>query len=276
MEFLKEFLDEGRSRIKSNVFASVFFAFVAVNWQPLYLVAFENIDALSKFKFFEDNTTWQSLYVYPLIIGALLAVGLPFINNMAHWAVSRAINETRIRDDEYAHQRLKKKNQWEEERLRARELYAEKLISQAQIDQNIDAKVQNPEKREEIRAKIEETNIATEINGFKPEKFGEHSDQVLSDLRARNLSKGAEVWLKRIKQSPYGCINQNFDHDIGEHYYLLGKETFYEHGKSQDFDILESVLSELTEFGLLKSEGKIFSVTRLGETVVDEMEEIPF
>jgi hypothetical protein len=86
----------------------------------------------------------------------VLAIGLPFINNLAHKAVSGTISATRTRDDEHAHQRLKKKNEWEEERLRERALYAENLISEAQIDQEIDDKIQDPKKRKEIKSKLGE------------------------------------------------------------------------------------------------------------------------
>ncbi|MBU2934815.1 MULTISPECIES: hypothetical protein [Pacificibacter] len=169
MEFIKEFLDEGRSRIKSNVFVSVVFAFVVLNWQSLYFVAFENTDALSKFKFFEDNANWQSLYLYPLVVGSLLAVGLPFVNNMAHWAVSWAINETRSRDDEYTHKRLKKKNEWEEVRLHERALYAEGLISEAQIEQKIDQTIDDPNVREQIKLKLDKENVdrRTKLNNLQ-------------------------------------------------------------------------------------------------------------
>lgn len=276
MEFIKEFLDEGRARIKSNVFASVVFAFVVLNWQPLFFVAFEKADSVSKFEYFDENTTSWELYLLPLIIGFALALGLPFINNFAHKVVSGAISATRMRDDEHAHQRLKKKNEWEEERVRGRKLYAEKLISEAQIDQEIDDKIQDPEKRDEIRAKIEDSNLSAELDGFKVGTIAELQKPTLRELRNQNLSKGAEVWLSRINKSPYSCINEVFDAEYENKYFFLGDETYYDDGKSQDFGILTSALIELLEFGLLKREEDTYSVTRLGESIAVEIDEIPF
>lgn len=276
MEFIKEFLDEGRSRIKSNVFASVVFAFVVLNWQPLYFVAFEKVDSVSKFEYFDQNTYWLTLYLLPLLVGGVLALGMPFINNLAHKVVSGTISAMRTRDDEHAHQRLKKKNEWEEERLRERTLYADKLISEAQIDQEIDDKIQDPKKREEIRTLIEGANNLSGTSDFEVDSSSQSLQLDVNGLSGQGMSHGAEVWLKRIVGSPYGAITEAVDEDRNTSYFLLGEDAFYDHGKSQDFGVLDASITELLGFGLLQKHGNTFSVTKKGRDVVDELESIPF
>ncbi|WP_417266879.1 hypothetical protein [Celeribacter baekdonensis] len=155
MEFLKELFDEGRARVKSNVFASVVFAFVVVNWKSIYFVVFADATAIEKFEFFDGNTCVLSLYVWPPLIGAVLAIGMPFINNIAHWLVSKPIGSVRSRDDKQAHARLQKKNEWAAVRNAEQKIFEDKLVAQAETDDRI-SKIEDKAIREEVKEKVSE------------------------------------------------------------------------------------------------------------------------
>ncbi|ALI55025.1 hypothetical protein [Celeribacter marinus] len=72
MEFFKEFLDEGRSRIKSGFFGSFLFAFIAINWRELFFLAFADVSAAEKIAYFDNHTDFGGYFLGPVILGAVM------------------------------------------------------------------------------------------------------------------------------------------------------------------------------------------------------------
>lgn len=157
MNFIKEFLDEGRSRIKSRFFASFAFAFIAINWRELFYLAFAEVSAEDKIEYFDMHTDFGGYVLGPLILGAVIAAVLPFVNNFFHGIVSGQVSAVRSRDDEYAHQRLKKKNEWEAERNRSLEL----LVEKAEIEERADS-IKDDVRREEVQESLRKEQLSAE------------------------------------------------------------------------------------------------------------------
>lgn len=183
MDFVKDIYEAWGARIKSNVFGSIAIAFILVNWKVLYFLVFADVRVETKFSYFDVNTDWVSLYFLPFLIGLLLAVGLPFINDLAHRIISDPISRVRARDDEYAHERLKKKNIFMLERNQAIKIQENFLIERAQRDQEIE-KIDDEEAREHLKEQIEE--VRTQVDEAKIDKT--------SDVSAiKNVLKDEEV-----------------------------------------------------------------------------------
>lgn len=80
MDGLKEILAAFEARVRSKVIGSILLAFVATNWKALFYVVFERVSSEEKFLFFDENTSFVSLLVIPVFLGAVLALVLPWIN----------------------------------------------------------------------------------------------------------------------------------------------------------------------------------------------------
>ncbi|MCW9042714.1 MAG: type IV secretion system protein [Pseudopelagicola sp.] len=165
MEYLKELYEAWGARVKSNVLGSTIVAFIFVNWKALFFIAFADVRVVTKFNYFDANTSLVTLALLPVLIGFTLSLGLPFINDWAHRVVSEPVSRVRSRDDEFSHRRLKKKNAWAEERNREQEIYANKLLKQAQIEQEIDSTIHDQEKRENLKRSLDEFQKDSEMHG---------------------------------------------------------------------------------------------------------------
>ncbi|WP_243612525.1 type IV secretion system protein [Shimia aestuarii] len=170
MEYLKELYEAWGARVKSNVLGSIAIAFIFVNWKALFFVAFADVRVVTKFNYFDENTSLLTLAFLPMLIGFALSLGLPFINDWAHRVVSEPVSRTRTRDDEFSHRRLKKKNAWAEERNREKEIYAEKLLREAQINQEIEETIEDPKTRDELKKAIDEFREIKEAKDYSSDE----------------------------------------------------------------------------------------------------------
>lgn len=207
MEFIKDIYEAWGARIKSNVFGSVAIAFILVNWKVLYFLSFADVPVEMKFNYFDANTNWISIYLLPILIGVILALGLPFINDLAHGVVSKPISRVRSRDDEYAHERLKKKNEWEAERNRSLEL----LVEKAEIEERAE-NIKDEDRREEIQEKLAHLNAGEiheaalkELYARKVSRLS-HLDDEVSDLKAE---------LKARERNQTFTIGSSLEDDVG-------------------------------------------------------------
>ncbi|WP_417278118.1 hypothetical protein [Celeribacter sp.] len=194
MDFIKEFLDEGRSRIKSRFFASFAFAFFAINWREIFYLAFSETSAEDRIRYFDTHTDFGGYVLGPLILGAVIAAGLPFVNNFFHEIVSGQVSAVRSRDDERAHERLKRRNEWEAERTRALAL----MVDNAELADRAE-RIQDEDVREELKSKLEE--------GGKDKQFGSISTGPLRQafVRAKALldAKEANIAQAQVKLHDY-------------------------------------------------------------------------
>ncbi|MBI1492681.1 hypothetical protein [Halocynthiibacter styelae] len=86
-DFLKEIFQAAQQRIRSPFIGSVIFAFIAVNWQALYFLFFADVSVLARITYFNVKTSYGSLYGWPLLIGGIMALVLPFIRVGFVWCV---------------------------------------------------------------------------------------------------------------------------------------------------------------------------------------------
>lgn len=78
-DFFKDVFEAAQQRIRSPFIGSVIVAFIAVNWQALFYLFFEDASVLARIDCFNDMTSNASLYWLPLSIGAIMAVVLPVL-----------------------------------------------------------------------------------------------------------------------------------------------------------------------------------------------------
>lgn len=55
------------------------FSFVAFNWKPIFILFAQNGSALTRIQLFEDRTSLLTLVVYPIVLGLMLTIVLPYL-----------------------------------------------------------------------------------------------------------------------------------------------------------------------------------------------------
>jgi len=107
MTTFNEIIEAFGNRIKSPVFGSFLFSFIAFNWEPLFYLLFaKGVTAETKFTYVYGHTDWLSLFLWPVIIGIIIALALPFVNYFTARVIQWPIHQRRILEDEFASKRL--------------------------------------------------------------------------------------------------------------------------------------------------------------------------
>ena len=89
MEFLKDTTDSLLQRARSPIAGSVVFAFFVINWRPVWYLFFADEPAAIKLRFFDLNSSWKTLYFWPIIVGVLIAIAAPWIKLIGVWLALR-------------------------------------------------------------------------------------------------------------------------------------------------------------------------------------------
>lgn len=245
MEFFKEIYDAWGARVKSRVFGSIIVAFTLINWKVLFFLAFEDAKATEKFSYFDAHTSAFTLYVWPIFLGGFIGLVLPYVNNWTHWYVSKPVSAMRSRDDEYAHERLKKKNAWLAERNRAQELLERQIIDEAKRDEEV-AEIADPVRRAEVEEEISRTRGSSTEQGAD-DAIGEFDALVLSAfqqpiefdpsfpqwmrhfdglvVRRLTLLSGSGMTLHELEKALPARIDASVDRLLAQRFLQLQEET---------------------------------------------------
>ena len=81
-----------RSKLSGPVFFPFVFAFVAVNWRALFLLAFHDGTAAKRIEVFDANSNMYSLFLFPFLIATAIVFGSPFLR----WGVSTSTRRARV------------------------------------------------------------------------------------------------------------------------------------------------------------------------------------
>lgn len=176
MDIIKDIYEAWGARIKSNVFGSIILAFIAVNWKVLYFIVFADVRVETKFNYFDVNTGLFSLIVFPVAIGLVLALFLPFANQFAHRLVTIPIDKMKTRDVA-----LTVKRSYEKKIFEGREEAKwKKIAKESEYDSAVkDAEIAEAKARQEAASNqfIDLTN--------KYVKLSDDSGRQLKDLNAQ-------------------------------------------------------------------------------------------
>lgn len=86
-DVLKDLMEAANNRIRSPFIGSIIFVFLAVNWRPLFNLLFGDTEVLVRIAHFDNVTTWQSLYLWPVVGGVVFALASPWLKHVgALWA----------------------------------------------------------------------------------------------------------------------------------------------------------------------------------------------
>ena len=85
MDVLEKIFDELRSRIRSPIWGTIGLYVILLNWKAFYFLLFADASVPEKFSFWDENVTHEWLIYYPLALGVVSVVTVPWIRLGLTW-----------------------------------------------------------------------------------------------------------------------------------------------------------------------------------------------
>lgn len=177
MDGFKELIGVLESRLKSRVIGSIIIAFIATNWKVIFFVLFEKVTAAEKFKYFDEHTTPISLFLIPIIAGALFSIIVPWVSYLGMKINSLPEQKQRELRHNATHLDAVSKLKYEEVRNKMQANKEVALIESAKRDSEI-KKIEDIDVRNSLEGKIKETREDSAphlLNGFENVGYSQYS-----------------------------------------------------------------------------------------------------
>ena len=116
MDALVKIFDEFRSRVRSPIWGTIGLYVILLNWKAFYFLLFADVSVPEKFSFWDENVTHDWLIYYPLALGVVSVVTVPWIRLGFTWVNKFA--DLKLHNIQSTHRNDKKiQNLAEDERL---------------------------------------------------------------------------------------------------------------------------------------------------------------
>jgi len=247
LDVFKDGAEAWIQRVKSPLIGSIFLAFVALIWKAIFFVLFSDAPILFRYWYFDTQTSWYSLLVWPILIGTIFGLATPFINFGASWVVRLAIEKSRILNARSASAVMTAKAEFAAEREIASAEFKEAALRDAEATQAINDADLTDEVRDELDRKvasnksetIEKDDARAAVNLSAKELIASLSSRERGTLRAMGQADSA------IEPSSLESEKQYFKTILGDTLPDLNDARL-------EVELLDS-LRMLKEFGLAES-----------------------
>ncbi|HCA7297213.1 TPA: hypothetical protein MX298_000834 [Escherichia coli] len=96
LESLKEYfsstINTAAQRVSNPVFGAFSLSWCAFNWKSILYLFLSDSGIIDKITYISDNSTWQTVALYPFLSAALLCGGMPWVNNLISAWQSRPLD----------------------------------------------------------------------------------------------------------------------------------------------------------------------------------------
>lgn len=190
MEYIKELFEAIAGRSRSHFFGAIALSFLALNWQPLYFVAYTDIDILDRFAYFDSHVKfWQ-----PIVSGAFLALATPALAWGGAWWAEKFTTRVKVIQARAASSIAIKEMTFENDRA------AEKAKIAITVDETL-GKIED----EEVRDKFREDALSTD-NTAPPRSMKRF------DVELKSMTNVERYLLLRMHDSDSGILTISKDY----------------------------------------------------------------
>ena len=136
---IKDISDAVSERIKAPLYRYVILAFVAINWKGFFFLVMTNGAPALRWTAFESHTSFEGLYIWPVVVGLALTLIGPWTRLVFDWVSNKPLTESRlmaIRDKHNDQQANLELERVIAERNKNKEL---ELLRQAKMSQKIES-----------------------------------------------------------------------------------------------------------------------------------------
>ncbi|KPN63718.1 hypothetical protein SAMN04488527_12715 [Aliiroseovarius crassostreae] len=211
-DVLKDLMDAANNRIRSPFLGSILFVFLVVNWRPLFNLLFGDSPVLVRLAHFDNVTTWESLYLWPVVGGVVFALASPWLRYAGAWVAKKPVAHLKQLQDEAAHQHqiadirrateLEERRAAEEEARERRKIEAAKREKEAEEvggEELVEQLLNDAEGKLE-RKSIKESELVVGAVGLLVDVAGSKSGEIMLTTNPSN-----QTFLKR-SESPVAKI----------------------------------------------------------------------
>ena len=236
------------SRIKSPYFGYAVLAFFALNWRGIFLLVVSTGSPAERLQLFDAETSFWSLAVLPLIVGALVAASTHWLRYLFLLVARKPLELIDNSNLEADHRKFIRQAELEQVRTDLAAKRESELIDRAKRDESI-AEISDESKKKELEEEIK--------------KIRSERDIKLSD-KARELLLAAASEDNGTIMTPKS---------IGAQSIQAGKKSFGKNSK-RDYAAYESALNELVASGYVQPvghKGEIYELTHDGWQLADAL-----
>ncbi len=150
---MNDIIEAINSRLKAPYFGFVFLTFLGLNWRGFFLLTVTVGSPQERLAAFDSHTSFESLVVYPLIIGGLITLASPWIKFVFNFISQRPFG---YMDDlilKSEHKKTIRKTELERSRS---DFFANKeseLINRAKRDEEV-LEIENEKLKEKLQQEI--------------------------------------------------------------------------------------------------------------------------
>lgn len=178
---MKEIIDVLKIRFSSPVLGYYTFFLFYINWKAFFFLIFTKDHVEQRIAYFSENTNWQSIFLFPIIISIIFSILHPWISYIIEFLNSKPYELRNSLLLSVENKILIKKQENEQHRARLLREIEESLIESAIRDEKIENKISSNEIKNELKTKINEmrneigntSNESKEIDFYK-----KHSDLI--------------------------------------------------------------------------------------------------
>lgn len=260
-EFFKDLLAAANARVRSPFFGSIALVFILVNWKPVFYLFFADTSVAVRLRFFEQNTDWYLLYLYPIVGGVLIAVIVPWVKLVGAWiAVAPARRLHNLQYDESVTKRIYAlENSAREEDARAKQ-------EEAAERRKIDA-AKRLEEANKISDQTVRGDLVREIEASRSEEVEEGSAEERTQPEIGDLAKHL---LRKVAADSSGKVFVY--EELGSYFLSIGKEKHNLPSRKFYVDYV-AAFDELLNAGYLqKDRNATMSMTKGGYDYVKELD----
>lgn len=258
---MKDLVDAIETRIKSPYFGYAVFAFVALNWEALFVLFLSESSPKDRIVGFNGDTDIWTLLIIPFSFGFFIAIISPWLRLMFEYISRKPFELTDSIKLEAQHKNTIKQARLEQSRAKLFAIKENELIERAKRDEEV-AEISD----EDAKAKL-----SKELDSLRYER-----DMLSNEITQRksidfSLSEAAKDLLKEAATDKTGIVMLR--NTLSSRSFQAGSKTF---GKedAREFAKYESALEELMLNGYIKErghKGEIFELTSKGWSLSEKL-----
>ncbi len=182
-------LSELQTRLKSPFFAYFLVSFIAFNWDPLFVLFFDNGLVSYRVEYFREGTDFWSTVVCPFSLAALYMIGYPWLQFGFLKANTKATAMQSNLKIQAEHNAIAEKLRLEAERNQLLKQREEEAIDRAKRDSEAE-KITDYEKRNQAKSEIErlrqESDNASQNNINHLSEIESEKQEILKHIANRS------------------------------------------------------------------------------------------
>ena len=175
---MKEIYEAVESRIKSPFIGYFLISLGYLNWKPIYYLFASKLTALERVAYFEVNTSWLTLLVYPLIF----TLAYPWLSLIISLLSTKPLDLKNNIQAQSEHSLLIKRQELEEIRAQMMSTAEQEIIDRAKREEELE-NIDNENLKEKAQSEIEKLR-ADNVSEKTPSPIVTNKTKPLLDMAA--------------------------------------------------------------------------------------------